>query len=77
MNGPRRAKELHELAAALGIPDRTLRRAKSDLRVGTKQLHLPNNGKEWWWYDPDAPWPKKAPFKKPYELPPLPDLDEL
>jgi hypothetical protein len=26
---------------------------------------------EWYWSDPDAPWPKKAPFEKPYEFPPL------
>jgi len=30
---------------------------------------------EWYWYDPDAPWPKSAPFRKPRELPPLPPLE--
>jgi hypothetical protein len=33
---------------------------------------------EWWWYDPAAPWPKKAPFERPrdrwVDLPDLPWL---
>jgi hypothetical protein len=31
----------------------------------------------WYWYDPAAPWPADAPFPKPLELAPLPDLDSI
>jgi hypothetical protein len=30
--------------------------------------------KVWYWFDPAAPWPKNAPFVKPFELRPLEDL---
>ena len=36
---------------------------------------------EWWWYDPSAAWPKKAPFERPEDwrddLPDLPGLRGL
>ncbi len=71
-DGPRKASELHTAAAEAGIPERTLRRAKIDLPARSHRLwdHKANRG-EWYWYDPDAPWPKQAPFKKPFELPPV------
>lgn len=76
--GPRKAADLDAAASAAGIPERTLRRAKGELRV---QSHRTSDRRtdrvEWWWYDPDAPWPADAPFKKPYQLPPLPELPEL
>lgn len=75
-NGPRKSSEIMALAAAGAIPERTLLRAKSELRVTSKQVHF-DDGHEWYWYDPAAPWPENAPFRKPYELPPLPDLDDL
>jgi hypothetical protein len=33
--------------------------------------------KESYCYDHAAPWPKDVPFKKPFELPPLEDLEDL
>jgi hypothetical protein len=77
-SGPRRAADLQAAAAEAGIPEATLRRAKADLPASSHRTydHKTERG-EWYWYDPDAPWPADAPFKKPYELPPLPDLDPL
>ena len=73
--GPRKVAELYAAAAETGIPERTLERAKQELRA---KSHREWNDKqergEWWWYDPDAAWPKKAPFQKPMEWPPLPPL---
>lgn len=72
--GPRPAADLYAAAAAAGIPDRTLERAKAELRVQSHRTHdCKTDRGEWWWYDPCAPWPKNAPFKKPdpYDLPPL------
>jgi hypothetical protein len=79
--GPRKARELTDAAFALGIPEKTLKRAKKDLKVESHQ-HRTGTGGEWYWYDPAAPWPTDAPFKQPdpYEemykrlkgLPPLP-----
>jgi hypothetical protein len=45
---------------------------KGELRVGSHRTwdHVSSRG-EWYWYDPDAAWPKDAPFRKPRELPPL------
>lgn len=73
--GPRKAADLLAAAAGAGIPERTLERAKAGLRVGSHRTwdHVANRG-EWYWYDPDAPWPEDAPFRKPTELPPLPPL---
>ena len=65
------------LSVSAGIPERTLLRAKSELRVQSRQVHFEVGGHEWYWYDPAAPWPKNAPFRKPYELPPLPELGDL
>jgi hypothetical protein len=75
-DGPRKAAELYAAAAATGIPERTLRRAKKDLPARSHRVsHKKSDTGEWYWYDPDSPWPKNAPFKKPYdelELPQLP-----
>jgi hypothetical protein len=75
-NGPRKAAELLTAAAAAGIPEKTLKRAKADLRAGSHQVHR-GDERAWYWYDPCAPWPADAPFQKPFELPPLPDLSDL
>lgn len=75
-NGPRKAVDVYAAAAGAGIPDRTLERAKAELGVGSQQVKG-KHGNEWWWFDPAAPWPKKAPFKKPFELPLLPPLPPL
>ena len=71
--GPRPATELYEAAARAGIPDRTLERAKKELRV---QSHRVPRGKQSvsYWSDPSAPWPKDAPFKEPWRLPELEEL---
>jgi hypothetical protein len=73
--GPRKAADLFAAAAAAGIPERTLERAKAALPARSHRAfdHKADRG-EWYWYDPDAPWPKNAPFKKPFELPPLEPL---
>jgi hypothetical protein len=76
-NGPRKSSEIMALAAAGAIPERTLLRAKYELDVRSKQVPLKPTGHEWYWYDPAAPWPENAPFRKPFELPPLPDMDDL
>ena len=76
-NGPRKASELMVLSVSAGIPERTLLRAKSELRVQSRQVHFEAGGHEWYWYDPAAAWPKNAPFRKPYELPPLPELEDI
>ena len=74
VNGPRKAAELYEAAAAIGIPERTLNRAKAELRLDSHRVQQKGGAAEWYWYDESAPWPEKAPFKKPWSLPPLPDL---
>ncbi|HXD87058.1 MAG TPA: AAA family ATPase, partial [Urbifossiella sp.] len=71
--GPRKAAEVLAAAAEAGIPDRTLMRAKSEMNISSHQLGRKGGEKEWYWYDSTVPWPKDAPFKKPYELPPLED----
>jgi hypothetical protein len=75
-NGPRKATDVAAAAAAAGIPDRTLDRAKVELGVDSHRVQRRDGG-EWWWFDPDAPWPKAAPFKRPFRLDPLPPLGEL
>jgi hypothetical protein len=72
--GPRRAAELLERAAEVGIPERTLRRAKDQSGVRARR-GARGGEQEWYWYDPEATWPAGAPFKKPCELPPLPPPD--
>ena len=70
--GPRRAADLYAAAADAGIPERTLERAKAEL--GAHSHRVARKGgqeQEWYWYDPSTPWPKDAPFNKPFELPPL------
>lgn len=71
--GPRKSADLYAAAAAAGIPERTLERAKAEAQVGSQQVRGAH-GNEWWWYDPAGVWPKDAPFKKPFELPPLDPL---
>ncbi|MCI0701936.1 MAG: AAA family ATPase [Planctomycetia bacterium] len=75
-NGPRKATELFVAAGEAGIPERTLKRAKQEL--GTKSHKVQSGDRAvWYWYDPSAAWPADAPFKKPFELPPLDPLDPL
>ena len=69
--GPRPSSEILAAAAEAGIPERTLQRAKSDACVKSHQVALKNDERIWYWYDPSAPWPKDAPFKRPFELEPL------
>jgi hypothetical protein len=77
-NGLRKAADLLAAAAGAGIPERTLERAKKDLDLRSHQTYRHDTEqREWYWYDPAAPWPKDAPFKRPYELPPLDPLDPL
>jgi hypothetical protein len=75
--GPRKAVDLYAAAAEAGIPEITLKRAKAELMVQSHRVHHKGGEREWYWYDPSAPWPKDAPFKKPFELPPLPPLGDL
>jgi hypothetical protein len=75
--GPRKAGDLLAAAAAAGIPERTLRRAKADLGVKAQQVHDPKaQQSEWYWYDPSAAWPAAAPFPRPrpWRLDPLGEL---
>jgi hypothetical protein len=75
--GPRKSAELYAAAAAAGVPERTLERAKSALKAKSHRLwdYAADRG-EWYWYDPDAEWPANAPFPKPnpWDLPPLDPL---
>jgi hypothetical protein len=67
-NGPRIAADLFAAAAAAGIPERTLERAKQSLGVKSHRHHdRKADVSAWYWYDSSAPWPKDAPFKKPDE----------
>ena len=71
--GPRRAADVSAAAAAAGIPDRTLNRAKADLRAEShREYDYRSRRGEWWWYDPAAAWPKDAPFQRP--VPKLPEF---
>jgi hypothetical protein len=55
---------VYELLDALGILERTLKRAKGRLRAESRRVYdREANRGEWWWYGPGAPWPKKAPFE--------------
>jgi hypothetical protein len=71
--GPCRAADLYAAAAGTGIPDRTLERAKKELGVKSHRVFADDRA-EWWWFDPSAPWPAGAPFKKPGPRD-LPELD--
>jgi hypothetical protein len=77
-SGPTRAAEVLTAATEAGIPEATLRRAKGVIGVESHQVKGADGRREWYWYDPDAPWPADAPFKKPrvFELPPLPPWGE-
>jgi hypothetical protein len=72
-NGPRLSSELYEAAANASIPDRTLERAKKLLKIETHR-RTENGRQVTYWSDPSVPWPKNAPFREPYRLPPLEDL---
>ncbi len=74
VNGPRKATEVHAAAEEANIPEKTLQRAKNELCVRSQRVEN-KDSHEWYWYDPAAPWPADAPFKKPFELPPLPPLE--
>jgi hypothetical protein len=63
-NGPLRVSELLAAATEAHIPERTLERAKGEAGVQSKKVQAGGRA-EWYWYDPDAPWPADAPFKKP------------
>lgn len=71
-NGPRTATEVYAAAGGAGIPERTLNRAKAELRVQSHKVQHADRA-EWYWYDPCAAWPADAPFRRPSrrELPPL------
>jgi hypothetical protein len=76
--GLRKAADLFVAAAAAGIPERTLDRAKKELPADSHRTYDKKERRgEWYWYDPGAPWPADAPFQKPFELPPLPPLPDL
>ena len=70
--GPRRAADLYAAAAAAGIPERTLDRAKAQLRIGSRKAHLKDRS-VWYWFDSGSDWPRDSPFAKPRpgELPEL------
>jgi AAA domain-containing protein len=68
-NGPRPCAEVLKAAAAATIPERTLKRAKELARIQSHQVWLKSQQNVWYWYDPAAPWPKDAPFKRPKEVP--------
>ncbi len=70
-SGPRKAADLYIAAAAAGIPDRTLNRAKAALGVDSQQVVGKGDVRVWYWYDPAVDWPKDAPFKRPFRLEPL------
>lgn len=72
--GPRKVIELFAAAAAVGIPEATVKRAKADLKLSSHRVQKVGCAAEWYWYDESAPWPANAPFAKPWSLPPLPDL---
>jgi hypothetical protein len=70
---PRKSGDVYTAAAEAGIPERTLERAKTELRVVSHRVYdYDERHGEWYWYDPGAPWPKKAPFKRPAEQEPMP-----
>jgi hypothetical protein len=73
-NGPRKSVDILAAAAEANIPEATLNRAKAELGV-CSQVVARKDAREWYWYDPVAPWPKDPPFKKPFELPPLDPLE--
>ena len=77
-NGPRTASDLFAAAAAAGIPERTLERAKDSLDVKSHRHHDREAGvSAWYWYDSSVPWPKDAPFEKPDEFTRFHRLDLL
>jgi hypothetical protein len=63
--GPRTAEQVLAAAAEAGIPDRTLDRAKEDADVKSYRVKLKDGTRVWYWFDPAAPWPADAPFKRP------------
>lgn len=73
--GPRKVSELYAAAAEAGIPERTLDRAKSELRIASRKVRF-NDRSVWYWYDSGSDWPKNAPFAKPKpgEMPDIMDI---
>jgi len=72
------ALKFNGAAAEAGIPDRTLQRAKDWFGVRSHRfVHRKTKQAEWYWYDPDAAWPKDFPWDRPYEPELLPYLDPL
>ena len=67
--GPVASSEILRLAAEAAIPECTLQRAKKLARVKSHQVWLKSGERIWYWYDPAAPWPKDAPFKRPDDGP--------
>jgi hypothetical protein len=63
--GPRTAAEVLAEAKKAGIPETTLQRAKKDARVRSQEVFLKDKRHIWFWYDPAAPWPEDAPFRRP------------
>ena len=45
--GPRKSADVYSAAAAAGIPERTLMRAKADLRVASRQVHRQGSERGW------------------------------
>jgi AAA domain len=77
-DGPKKCADLYAAAAEVGIPERTLDRAKEQLPARSHRTYDYESCRgEWFWYDSDADWPKNPPFKKPFEYPPLPPLEEM
>ena len=71
--GPRRAAELLATAAEAGIPERTLRRAKADLKAGSHLVHGEAE-RAVVLVRPGGPVAGGRAVPKPFELPPLPQL---
>ncbi len=72
--GKKRAAELEAAAKEAGIAQRTLYRAKDDLRVVSEREKTDDGSPgEAWWHDPAVPKPRVA-FD---DLPPLPPLEDF
>lgn len=58
-NGPRKASDVLALAAAAGISEKTLYRAKELLHVTSEKGGKADNF-DWWWHDPSISKPVSA-----------------
>ncbi|MCU0704718.1 MAG: AAA family ATPase [Fimbriiglobus sp.] len=74
-NGPRRTTDLFTTASEAHIPERTLYRARKEVGVKSHAVRAGDSA-EWYWYDPNAPWPADAPFPKPAPECVLPPIGE-